>query len=384
MDEGIAFLATPDIKSAKVDFINVNRITRQRYEESPEIALAAGDVLLTKDGATIGIVHLVKELPEPATVNGSVAVITPSSRWEPRFLYYVLASSFAQSLMALLQDGMGVPHLFQRDIRKIVLPCPPTPVQTSIAVFLDREIAQIDAMIEAQNDLLKLLEQRRASVRRRLFSALRENADMRPLKHLARRISGTGFPLDEQGQEGLDFEFFKVSALSTRDGLGHFQTGPDSVSAETARKLGAKVVPPNSSLMAKIGAASLLGRVGINERPCCIDNNMIAFTPRSGVEVRYLYHLLNDLDVFPVINHGTIPYLNERALMSTLVPWPNVNEQHALVSHADEELREMALIVSETRNVISLLKERREALITAAVTGRIDPHTGKESPQEAS
>ena len=79
--EGYAFLSTPNIKSNEIDFEDVNYINEFRFEESPELKLQIGDVLLAKDGNTLGITNVVTELPRAATVNGSIAVIRtePSS-----------------------------------------------------------------------------------------------------------------------------------------------------------------------------------------------------------------------------------------------------------------------------------------------------------------
>ena len=61
--EGYVFLATPNIKSGEIDFENVNYINKHRYEESPELKLHLGDVLLAKDGMTLGITNIVRDLP---------------------------------------------------------------------------------------------------------------------------------------------------------------------------------------------------------------------------------------------------------------------------------------------------------------------------------
>src|ERR1700682_1776015 len=86
IDQGYIFLSTPNLKGEDIDFENVNYITKERYEESPEIMLREGDVLMVKDGATLGIVALVKSLPAPATVNGSAAVIRITKEGNSRFL----------------------------------------------------------------------------------------------------------------------------------------------------------------------------------------------------------------------------------------------------------------------------------------------------------
>jgi len=94
VDDGFAFLSTPNIKGASIDFDNVNFINEYRYDESPEIKLRVDDVLLAKDGSTLGIVNIVRSLPRPTTVNSSIAVITPNQSLNGIFLYYLFQSSY--------------------------------------------------------------------------------------------------------------------------------------------------------------------------------------------------------------------------------------------------------------------------------------------------
>jgi type I restriction enzyme S subunit len=94
VDDGFAFLSTPNIKGTEIDFENVNFIGQHRFDESPEIKLREGDVLLAKDGSTLGTVNIVRALPRPTTVNSSIAVITPNARLSGVFLYYLFESSY--------------------------------------------------------------------------------------------------------------------------------------------------------------------------------------------------------------------------------------------------------------------------------------------------
>src|ERR1700722_18996084 len=102
--DGCVFLSTPNIKSESIDFGDVNYISEYRYEESPELKLRPGDVLLAKDGNTLGITNIIRDLPRPATVNGSIAVLRPFDV-EPRFLRYVLASSSTQDMIDAIKGG---------------------------------------------------------------------------------------------------------------------------------------------------------------------------------------------------------------------------------------------------------------------------------------
>ncbi len=84
----IFFLATPNIKNNEIDFLNVNYLTKERYEESPEIMLREDDILLTKDGSTLGTVNIVKELPSKTTVNSSIAVLRFKKDYG-RFVFFI-------------------------------------------------------------------------------------------------------------------------------------------------------------------------------------------------------------------------------------------------------------------------------------------------------
>ena len=159
VDEGYIFLATPNIKGREIDFENVNHITAERYFESPEIMLQIGDVLVAKDGSTLGITSVIRYLPAPSTVNSSIAVIRPQESLNSVFLYWFLSSNYIQEFIQRMKDGMGVPHLFQADLRKFVVLIPSLPEQRAIAAFLDRETAKIDALVSRiQEGIEKLKE----------------------------------------------------------------------------------------------------------------------------------------------------------------------------------------------------------------------------------
>lgn len=163
-EKGNILLSTPNIKNTEIDFVNVNYITDFRYLESPEIMLQKGDVLIAKDGSTLGTVNIIRDLPEPATVNSSIAVIRPRIGIISLFLYYLLTSHYIQSTIQLMKGGQGVPHLFQEDLRKFLIWLPPLPEQNAIAAFLDRETARIDGIIDKINCSIENLNEYRSTI----------------------------------------------------------------------------------------------------------------------------------------------------------------------------------------------------------------------------
>src|SRR5258706_14087732 len=73
-----------------VNFRDAFHISQERYDESPEIMLQRDDILICKDGAGIGKLGIVPDVPEPTTINSSLLLIRPSSKLIPKFLYFCL------------------------------------------------------------------------------------------------------------------------------------------------------------------------------------------------------------------------------------------------------------------------------------------------------
>jgi len=164
VDEGYVFLSTPNIKEKNIDFENVNYITYERYIESPEIIFKENDILLAKDGSTLGIANIVTSLLCEATVNSSIAVLRFRRETHKKYLFYQFLSDFIRIRISLKKSGMGVPHLFQRDINAFILLLPPITEQKEIAHYLDTKTAQIDRKIDLLTQKAKRYEELKRSL----------------------------------------------------------------------------------------------------------------------------------------------------------------------------------------------------------------------------
>lgn len=165
VSEGYPFLSAFNIIENHLDWSELNYITQERYDESPEIKLSVGDLLIVKDGAGIGKCARIDELPlGEATVNSSLAVITPSERFDHRYEYYYMQSAPFQHVIWFLKIGMGVPHLTQEKMREISIPCPTLDEQEEIAAYLDEKCATIDSLIASKEALIAELEAYRKSI----------------------------------------------------------------------------------------------------------------------------------------------------------------------------------------------------------------------------
>lgn len=108
-----------------IDWKKAGYISAERYEESPEIMLKIGDILLSKDG-TIGKIGFIDKLDYPSTVASGIFVIRniKPEIISTQFIYYLLKSKLFTSFIASRTEGSVIPHLYQKDFMEFTFPLP--------------------------------------------------------------------------------------------------------------------------------------------------------------------------------------------------------------------------------------------------------------------
>ena len=143
-NDGAITLSPSNITNGELDFSKCTYISWDKYNESPEIMLAKGDVVLVKT-ASIGKCAVVKELPHKATLNPQFVVLK-GIIGEPNFIGYYLKSPVAQITIKQMAGGVAIPTLSQKKLGTMLIPSPPLSEQQSIVDYLDSAFAKIDAM----------------------------------------------------------------------------------------------------------------------------------------------------------------------------------------------------------------------------------------------
>lgn len=367
--------------------------------------LRPGDTVFTKDSETaddIGIPAYIASAGDDLICGYHLAIFRPRpDRIVPRFAFWAMKSGPVMARWETTATGVTRVGLKSSDIRKLPLPAPPLTEQRAIADYLDRETAKIDTLIEKQTTMIERLRERRTEVVLHAVSkGIDENASMRhvdipwiqempahwretALRRVARFTGGSGFPVDEQGLEDEAISFYKVNALARSDGDGVIRATYDTVSRETAARLGAAVVPAGTLVIAKIGAALLLGRIRMLAHDSCIDNNMLAISPRPTLDPRFAFHALRAVRMDLLVNPGAVPSLSEKWFRAYQIPVPPLDEQREIAGYLDRETVKIDTLITKVERHIELAKERRAALITAAVTGQIDVTTSTQSGDAA-
>ena len=149
-NSGPVVIGGVNIKSnINLDYSTISYLSREKFEESPEIMLKKGDVILVTRGNGIGDVARFKGEFLEATINPSVVILS-NFKGDSRFLYYFLASQQGNDQVMSLEGGSSIPALYQGLLKTLELPFPKVSIQESIADVLTSIDDKID-LLKKQN-----------------------------------------------------------------------------------------------------------------------------------------------------------------------------------------------------------------------------------------
>ena len=195
-----------------------------------------------------------------------------------------------------------------------------------------------------------------------------------PIKRIGRLKGGAGFPDVYQGVEGEELSFHKVNAIGQADRTGFLLPSENTISHSNAKVLGAFVFPPKSIVFAKVGAALLLGRIRVLDHHACIDNNMMGLVVHpEDRDVSFVKYAMTLVRFDLIANPGAVPSLNEGQIGNFRLPLPPLAEQTRVAAFLDRETGKIDELVAEQQRLMELLKEKRQAVISHAVTKGLNP-----------
>ena len=186
-------------------------------------------------------------------------------------------------------------------------------------------------------------------------------------------IAGSGFPHNEQGQKSGDYPFYKVSDTNLEGNSVYLLKAANYVTKEVAKKLRAKIAPAGGIMFPKVGAALLGNKRRVLTRESITDNNTIVFIPYSGVS-KYWYYWLSELDFGQIANPGPVPSINEAQLREFPSICPPEEEQKQIAAFLDRETTKTDTLIDKQEQLITLLREKRQAIISHAVTRGLNPN----------
>lgn len=168
-------------------------------------------------------------------------------------------------------------------------------------------------------------------------STAQQNWPLARLGDIADIVNGAGFPEIEQGHSDLQIPFVKVSDMNTADEAGIIRSAANSISTETARRLGARVCPAGTVVFPKVGGALLTNKKRVLGLPAVFDNNVMGAVPRS-VAPLWLYFWLLSVDLAALANTQALPSIRQSQVANLEIPLPPVLEQERLATKLSRAL----------------------------------------------
>jgi type I restriction enzyme S subunit len=325
--------------------------------------------------------------------DGSVSLIsivmTPKSI-NPSYEHHILRSYPFQEEFYRYGKGI-VADLWSTnssEMKNILMPDVPEKEQQKIANFLDHETAKIDTLIDKQQQLITLLkEKRQAVISHAVTKGLNPDVPMRdsgvewlgdvpahwnlvPVKHISNIRYGIGEPPKYQ-DEGVPL----IRATNIRSGkiseVGLVLVNPYDIPAARIVWLDAGDIivvrsgagTGDSSIIPKNYAGSIAGFDMVVRPTKCLPDFL-------GHVLLSNYVRNNQIDLEKT--RAAQPHLNAEELGECFALLPSDEEQQSIVAYIDREILKLDFLVSKAESAIDLMKERRTALISAAVTGKID------------
>ena len=367
-------------------------------------ALVTGPtVLIGEDGAPFfdSLKEVAFFVDEPIWPNNHIHVLKPLPTVDPRWLAYALnCVDYSRWITGSTRD-----KLTQGDLMSIALPRWKESEQRAIADFLDREAAQVDAMIEAQRDLVAVLEERRSAV---IWSGVTKGVDGAPtspsgiqwigdmpshwavhrLKNSILSIQAGVWGEEPQGDE-TDVRCVRVADFDrARRGVSDLDVTLRSVPLSDHVRFGLR---KGDLLLEKSGGTGLnpVGFVAMydSDQPAVCSNFIGRVRLRSEQHPRYWLYAHAASYLYRLTHRSVkqttgIQNLDVGAYLDEQFPYPKYDEQQRIADHLDATTARIDAMIDAANESIALMQERRSALISAAVTGRIDPRTGHEYPLE--
>ncbi|WSQ10358.1 restriction endonuclease subunit S [Streptomyces sp. NBC_01231] len=363
-----------ECQGAYVDLSHCKYTTQEFFDHlrASDRAPRTGDLLFIRN-VSVGLVSAVAPGTPEFAVGQETVLLRRTSEVDPTFLRYALVGAEANYAVESAMIGSTFRRINVSAIRALPVALPPPEEQRVIANYLDRETAHIDTLIGEQQRLIEMLRDRRVATVAEALDGYEQTQLRRLVDHdrpMTYGILQCGEPVDGGVVYIGPSDILGEGVSPNRGALR--TTAPEIAGAYKRSVLeGGDVVVSIGPAYGKVAVVSddLAGAnltqdtVRVALRPDLVDTRFIVWALLSRQTAEYWdYQIMG----------ATFRRLNLGTLARTPIPLPAIHEQRRIAAYLDEQTAKIDTLIAEAERFIELSRERRSALITAAVTGQID------------
>ncbi|WP_216826851.1 hypothetical protein [Streptomyces hundungensis] len=329
----------------------------------------ADDIVFNKMSIRSGAMGVAAE---DGLVTYHYEVMRPREGTDPHFIAYLMKSSWFTKELIKRERGIGAGD--QANVRTTEVPfsvlktidayIPDRAEQRAIAGYLDRETSRIDTLVEEQQRLIAMLRERRDAEADALLGSpvqARHTTVKRALRPLS-RPSVAGLGVVTAFRDGV------VTLRSNRREGGYTFSNTEH---------GYQEIRPGDLVFHALDGFA--GAVGVSDSHGNATPVYHVCEATAGDDLAYVARLLRYLGLngflatqAPNVRERSVDFRNWAMFGRLPLALPPVEEQRRIVAHLDEQNAKTDTLIAESERFIELARERRSALITAAVTGQID------------
>ncbi|MFY1671182.1 hypothetical protein ACN27G_14590 [Plantactinospora sp. WMMB334] len=343
-----------------------------------------GDVVFNKMKVRSGAMGVA---PEDGLVTYHYEVMRPREGMDARYIVHLMKSSWFTSELIARERGISaggehggirtteVPFTVLRTIDVLL---PEIAEQRAIADYLDRETARIDTLIEEQQRLIEMLRERRAAAIEEAAEAVQTKGQR--LKHIIRSVR-QGWSPQCYAWPADGIETWAVLKAGAANG-GLFRPMENKELPETETPRPEIVVSPGDLIVSRANTRDLVGSAAVVDGDwprLMLCDKLYAFTlDETQALPRFVAVVLGSRrwrDMIELEATGASPSMlnvSQADIVNLPMTLPALDDQRQILSRLDEQTAKIDALIAETERFIELARERRAALITAAVTGQID------------
>lgn len=391
-DEALGEDTDADLELQYVDISNVDssgnigEIATFRFEDAPSRArrrVRDGDVIISTVRTYLQAIAPIRQPPANLIVSTGFAVVRPrADLFDAQYCKYALREPEFLAEVERRSVGVSYPAINASDLASIPVHIHELSRQRAIADYLDRETARIDALIAAKERLLALLaEKRRALITRAVTRGLDPQAPLRdsgipwlgqiPAHWEVRKVAWLFRERDQRSYPDLP-----LLEVSINDGVVLREFADDRIEATAADFSTYKVARCGDVVFNKMRMWQ--GAVGVAPEDGLVSPDYVVAQPTGALSSEYAGFLFRTAAFSAECarrSHGIVwdrLRLYWEGFRDIEIQVPPLDEQRAIVEHITRETAKIDAVRAATERTIALLKERRAALIAAAVTGQID------------
>jgi restriction endonuclease S subunit len=387
LDDGVPLILIRNVNNLRIDDSEIPKISKEDAIRLSLYQLEIGDIVFSRVGS-IGRIALCTEREKGWLISGQMLRLRiKNQKLDKKFSIYVFSSTEVERYIDLQSIGSTRESINTEILSNIPLQLPPLPEQTTIAAFLDRETARIDALIAKKERQIELLQEKRAAfishaVTKGLDPSVKmkdsrvewigdvpEGWEVIPLKY-GWNVTDCKHITAEYVDDGIPI----VSTTEVKPGRLSLINTRKTIEADYLNSIDGRCPKRGDIIYSRNASLGSAAYVDTDEKFCMgQDVCLIASDSNNGLFLTYQLNcpiILNQIESQMI--GSTIKRINVEQIKNLTVIKPPVQEQKKISLYLDIAINELDSLANTIENSITLLNEYRSALISSAVTGKID------------